>query len=123
MTATQTATGVYSGTLYTTTRPALQCVPFNPAQVKLTSVGARTLTFSDASDGTFAYAVNDISQTKNITRELFGPPPICATAMASLAAASNYQDLWWASPAGSESGWGIKLDSGRRHDLRHLVHL
>src|SRR6185312_17220634 len=29
---------------------------------------------------------------------------------ASLAAAApNYQGLWWASPAGSESGWGINF--------------
>src|SRR4029453_11497504 len=24
--------------------------------------------------------------------------------------ATNYQDLWWASPAASESGWGINLN-------------
>src|SRR4029453_10861161 len=27
-----------------------------------------------------------------------------------LSVATNYQDLWWASPAASESGWGINLN-------------
>lgn len=27
----------------------------------------------------------------------------------TFAAVGNYQDLWWASPAGSESGWGINI--------------
>jgi hypothetical protein len=101
--------GVYSGTLYTTTGPAFNAVPFNPAQVKLTQVGTATLSFSDANDATFAYTVNGISQMKNITRQVFGPLPVCATATASLTAATNYTDLWWAAPAGSESGWGINF--------------
>jgi hypothetical protein len=109
MTAQNTAPGVYSGALYTTTGPAFNAVPFNPAEVKLTQVGTGTLTFSDANDGTFAYTVNGVSQMKSITHQVFGPLPVCATATASLAAATNYTDLWWAAPAGSESGWGINL--------------
>jgi hypothetical protein len=109
MTAPQTAPGVYSGALYTTTGPAFNAIPFNPAQVVLTQVGTGRLSFSDANDGTFAYTVNGISQTKNITHQVFGPLPGCATATESLSAATNYQDLWWASPAGSESGWGVNL--------------
>ncbi|HEX7272370.1 MAG TPA: hypothetical protein VF420_09490, partial [Casimicrobiaceae bacterium] len=99
----------YSGTLYTTTGPAFNAVPFNPAQVKATQVGTGTLTFTDGNDGTFAYTVNGIAQMKSITREVFGALPSCATATASLAAATNYTDLWWASPAASESGWGINF--------------
>ena len=53
--------------------------------------------------------MNKASQTKAITREVFGTMPTCAAATTSLAAATNYTDLWWASPAGSESGWGINL--------------
>ncbi len=41
------------------------------------AVGTGTLTFSDANDGTFAYTVNGISQTKAITRQTFGPVPLC----------------------------------------------
>ncbi len=109
MTAPKVSTGVYSGALYVTTGPAFNAVPFNPAQVKLTQVGTGTLTFSDANDGTFAYTVNGVSQVKSITHQVFGPLPVCATATASLTAATNYQDLWWAAPAGSESGWGVNL--------------
>jgi hypothetical protein len=109
MTAPKIAIGVYSGTLYTTTGPAFNAVPFNPAQVMLTKVGTGTLSFNDANDGTFAYTVNGIAQLKSITRQVFGHLPVCATATASLAAATNYQDLWWAAPAGSESGWGVNL--------------
>jgi hypothetical protein len=68
------------------------------------------LTFSDANNGTFAYTVNGISQTKAITRETFGILPACnSAAQSSLAFATNYQDLWWNAPAGSEAGWGINL--------------
>lgn len=109
MTAPKTGPGVYSGTLYTTVGPAFDAMPFNPAQVVPNPVGTGTLTFSDLNDGTFAYSVTGISQVKSITREVFGPLPTCATAIGSLDAATNYTDLWWAAPAGSESGWGINL--------------
>jgi len=111
MTAPKTAQNTYSGALYTTTGPAFDSVPFNPAQVVATQVGTGTLTFNDANDGTFIYSVNGTMQGKAITRELLGagPLPTCAAATGSLAAATNYQDLWWAAPAGSEMGWGINL--------------
>jgi hypothetical protein len=109
MTAPKTATNTYSGTLYQTMGPAFNAVPFNPMQVTATQVGTGTLSFSDANNGTFAYTVNGISQTKNITREVFGPLPTCTFGAGNLAAATNYQDLWWAAPAGSESGWGVNF--------------
>ncbi len=109
MTAPEVAPGVYSGALQVTTGPAFNAVPFNPAEVTTTQVGSATVSFSDANDGTFAYTVDGITQTKNITRQVFGPLPTCATATTNLAAATNYQDLWWAAPAGSESGWGVNL--------------
>jgi pseudomonalisin len=110
MTAPKTAPNTYAGTLYSTTGPAFNAVPFNPAAVVATAVGNGTLTFTDSNDGSFAYTVNGISQMKPITREVFGTLPACATATGSLAAATNYTDLWWAAPAGSESGWGINLN-------------
>jgi len=109
MTATKSATGIYSGTLYTTTGPPFSATPFDPALVKATPVGNATLTFSDLNNGSFAYVVNGISQSKAITREVFGPQPTCSFGGGSLPAASNYQDIWWAAPAGSESGWGINF--------------
>jgi hypothetical protein len=109
MTAPEVAAGIYSGALFATTGPAFNAMPFNPSQVKLTQVGSGTLTFSDGDNGTFAYTVNGVSQRKSITHQVFGPLPVCATATASLTAATNYQDQWWAAPAGSESGWGVNL--------------
>jgi hypothetical protein len=109
MIARKTASGAYTGALYTTVGPAFSAVPFDPAQVTQTQVGTGTLTFGDTNNGTFAYTVNGISQLKSITRQVFGPLPVCATATTSLSAATNYTDLWWAAPAGSEAGWGINL--------------
>jgi hypothetical protein len=73
-------------------------------------VGTGTLTFADLNTGTFAYTVNGITQTKAITREVFGQLPTCTFGiLTDLTLAYNYQDLWWAAPAGSESGWGVNL--------------
>ncbi len=75
-----------------------------------TAVGNGTLTFADAANGTFAYTVNGVSQAKTITRQVFGPLPTCRFGtQQNLALATNYQDLWWRSPAGSESGWGLNI--------------
>jgi len=110
MTAPKTATGAYAGTLYTTVGPPFSAMPFDPALVKATPVGSATLTFSDSNNGSFVYTVNGMPpQTKAITREVFGPLPTCSTANGSVAAATNYQDIWWAAPPGSESGWGINF--------------
>ena len=114
MTANKTAPNVYGGTLLQVTGPAFDAVPFppvgSPGGATATPVGSASLAFTDANNGTFAYTVNGISQTKAITRQQFGPVPTCTFGVqTNLALASNYQDLWWAAPAGSESGWGINL--------------
>ena len=110
MTAHKVAANAYAGTLVQTRGPAFSAVPFDPSAVAPIAVGNATLTFQDANDATFAYTVNGVSQTKAITRELFGVAPSCAFgAQPNLALATNYQDLWWAAPAGIESGWGINL--------------
>jgi hypothetical protein len=114
MSANKTAPNVYGGTLLQGTGPAFDAVPFpplgSPGGATGTSVGNGSLTFTDANNGMFAYTVNGISQTKAITRQQFGPMPTCTfgTQM-NLALATNYTDLWWAAPAGSEAGWGINL--------------
>lgn len=110
MTAHQVSPDVYTGTLYHTTGPAFNSVPFNPAAVVSTAVGSGTLAFSDAGNGTFAYTVSGISQVKSITRQVFGALPTCTFgAEPNPAVATNYQDLWWNAPGGSESGWGVNL--------------
>jgi hypothetical protein len=115
MTASKTAPNTYTGTLFQGTGPAFDAVPFPPlgspggATVSgLTGTG--TITFSDANNATFAYTLAGISQAKTITRQLFGPQPVCTFgAQPNLALATNYTDLWWAMPGGSEAGWGINL--------------
>jgi hypothetical protein len=57
--------------------------------------------------------VNGVAQMKAIARYDLGtgPQPTCAYSAASVpnyAAATNYQDLWWAAN-GAESGWGINF--------------
>jgi hypothetical protein len=107
MTAYKAADGIYSGALYQTTGPAYNAVPFDPAKVTRFPVGSGTITFIDANNGFFNYTVDGITQTKPITRQIFGPLPLCTFgAQPNLALATNYQDLWW-NP--SESGWGINL--------------
>jgi serine protease len=111
MTAQKSAPATYTGTLYRTRGPRFDSVPFDPAAVTSTPVGTGTLAFADGSNGTFSYTVDGVAQTKSITRQVFGPQPACAWgATSDLAAATNYQDLWWKTPAGSESGWGINLN-------------
>jgi hypothetical protein len=110
MTAALTSPGVYTGTLFSETGPPFNSVRFDPTQVRGTVVGTGTLTFTDLNTGTFAYRVNGVSQTKSITRQVFGQLPTCTFGIQTdLTLAYNYQDLWWATPAGSESGWGVFL--------------
>ena len=114
MTATKTGNGTYAGTLSQLTGPAFDAVPFpplgSPGGATGTVVGTGTLTFTDTNDASFAYTVNGISQTKTVTRQAFGTLPTCTySAQPNLALATNYQDLWWATPGGSESGWGVNL--------------
>jgi hypothetical protein len=106
----RTGAETFSGSVFTTTGPPFGG-PFDPAQVVETVVGSMTVTFGDASTGTFAWTVDGVAQTKAITRQVFASPvPTCRWGGAQhLAPATNYQDLWWASPPGSEAGWGINF--------------
>ena len=51
------------------------------------------------------------AKSAKLTLEVFGSKvPTCTwSAQANLAAATNFQDMWWAAPAGVESGWGLNL--------------
>ena len=110
MTALKTAPNTFSGKLYQTRGPAFNSSTFDPTAVVATEAGTGTLTFTDANNGTFAYVVGGTSQSKAITRQIFGTLPTCTHgAVTNLALATNYQDLWWKKPASSESGWGINL--------------
>ena len=105
----KTGNATYSGTLYRTRGPAFDAAQWNSTSVVATDVGFATLTFHDAGNGTFATTVNGLTQSKPITRQLFASTVPTCTAGGTPAVPANYQDLWWASPAGSESGWGVNL--------------
>ena len=114
-TIAKTTGASYTGQLFQGTGPAFDAVPFPPLGSPGGAVvgglgGTATVNFIDANNATFTYTVAGITQTKNITRQLFGPQPVCMFgAQSNLALATNYTDLWWASPPGSEAGWGINL--------------
>jgi dienelactone hydrolase len=109
--ATMTAPNVYSGQLYRATGPAFGAVPFNPGDVVGTPVGTATFTFSGNDDATFAFTVGEDAQVKQIVRQVFATPvPTCTWGtQTDFALATNFQDLWWAKPAGVERGWGINI--------------
>ena len=103
------ASNTWSGQVYRTSGPVFNTMPFDPARVQREVVGSATLTFSDANNGRFVAMVKGTGIDKAITRQIFAAPmPSCATAAAP-GATPNYQDLWWGSPAGSESGWGANI--------------
>ncbi len=109
MTALKTGAGVYTGDLYQTSGSRFDA--FDTTKVVATKAGTGTLTFTSANNGTFAYVVGGVSQVKAITRQVFGTLPTCSYGtQPNLALATNYQDLWWAKPAASESGWGINFN-------------
>lgn len=114
MTAERTADNTYAGKLIEPHGPPFDAPQFIPVGgvggATGSIVGEGTLTFSDANNGTFSYSVNGISQTKAITRQVFGSLPTCIfQPQPDFVRATNMTDLWWAAPAGSESGWGIGL--------------
>jgi len=105
----KTGNNTYAGALYRTTGPAFDAVPFTPiTAANLTVVGNISLAFNDASNGTFTYTVNGVTQSKAITRQVFGSLPTCFQEGAP-GAPLNYQDLWYAAPAESEAGWGLNV--------------
>jgi hypothetical protein len=99
---------LYSGKLYRTTGPAFNSVPFNPLQVQLTEVGTASFEFDDNTSGVFHAKMNGVRFTHAITRQIYALPlPACTES--ATPRGTNYQDLWYAAPAESESGWGINF--------------
>jgi hypothetical protein len=79
-------------------------VAVNPVRV-----GTGTLSFADAGHGTFAYTVNNVTQTKQIKRFDFASPvPTCAPGT-NHATNPNFTDLWRGEPASRENGWGVNI--------------
>ena len=98
----------YIGDLYRTTGPALNTA-FDAAKVVRTKVGVATFSFDDARTGNITAVVDGAHVSKKLVRQEFAAPVPTCTIGAAAGAAPNYQDLWWRSPAGSESGWGVNI--------------
>jgi len=71
----RTTGNTFSGPLYRTTGPAFNANPWLPSAVVATPVGNATFTFTDANNGTFSYTLNNVSQSKAITRQVYSTPP------------------------------------------------
>jgi hypothetical protein len=99
----------YTGTLYRTTGPAFDSGRFDPSKVTANPVGTANFVFVNADNGAFNFTVNGVSQSKGIERQVFATPMSRCEVGGSRSSAPNYQDLWWASPAGAESGWGLNI--------------
>ncbi|MEO8739664.1 MAG: hypothetical protein ABI537_08180 [Casimicrobiaceae bacterium] len=65
---------VYSGTLYRTTGPPFNAIPFSLAAVTATAVGSAPFTFVDGNSASFAYTFRGVAQAKPITRQVFRAP-------------------------------------------------
>ena len=103
----KTTGNTYTGPAYRTTGPPFNSVPFGA--ISFTVLGQVTFSFTDASNGTFTFStVNGETVTKPITRQIFDDPPTCA-AGGTPGAAPNFSDLWYRSPAESETGWGVNV--------------
>ena len=72
--ARRTTGNTFAGAIYRTTGPAFSSGSWNNSAVTVTQVGTGTISFSDMNNGSFAYTVNGISQTKPITRQVFSTP-------------------------------------------------
>lgn len=101
---------LFTGEIYKTTGPVFSATPFDPKLVAAVRVGNSQVYFTKDSLASFTYTVGAVTQTKTIAPQVFRPLPTCTFyPQAVLAAAVNYQGLWWASPASAESGWGINF--------------
>ena len=66
---------VYTGTLNKTiSGPPFNAVPFDFHLLVFQAEGTATLTFRDGNFATFAYSIDGVTQTKQITRDVFAPP-------------------------------------------------
>ena len=65
---------VYSGEVKTAVGPPFNADPFDPNAVIRTAVGNATITLTDGNHARFDYTVNGVTQTKNLTRQVFVQP-------------------------------------------------
>jgi hypothetical protein len=70
--------GRYAGKVYRATGPSFDSPTWDASRVRATEVGSATFTFGDASNGTFAYTVEGVTQSKSIQRMVYSlPASVC----------------------------------------------
>jgi len=111
MTAPKVSDNVYAGTLVLTTGSSYSAIPYDGGAFRVAPfTGSAVLAFDSPTTGTLTYQPGATVIVQPITLQQFGPLPACVWgAEPDLTKATNYTDLWWASPAGSEVGWGVNL--------------
>lgn len=102
--STRQGDGSYEGTLYRTTGPAFNTVPFTG--VAATAVGTMRIAFSGTNAATLTYTFNGTQVAKSLTRQEFGTLPNCGWSAFDRSYARNFQDLWYNA---AEPGWGVNL--------------
>ena len=100
------AGGEFAGNVYRVTGPSYTSATFDASKVAPSAIGTAWLRFNGSNDAFITAVVDGRRFSKRITRQVFGPLPSCFSGAAP-AAQPNYTDIWWNSPAGSESGWGL----------------
>ena len=100
---------LYSGTLYRTTGPVFSSTPFDPSKVTRTPVGTLSLEMLDFDNAMLTATVDGVTVTKPLGKQIFALPEVTCSESSTPGAIPNYTALWWASPAGSESGWGLNI--------------
>jgi len=101
MQSSMASSGRCTGQIFEVSGPQFFGVPFDASRIHVSAVGNLQVDFTDAGNATMTYTVNGTSRTVPIVRQLF--------ASGTTAPAIDYTDLWWASPASSESGWGLAI--------------
>jgi hypothetical protein len=92
--ADQTGPKVFSGPVSAVTGPPFSAVPFDPNTVVETPVGNATITIIDGNHVKFDYTVNGVTQTKNLTRQVFVEPgTVCSFPDQSASYVTQLTDL------------------------------
>jgi hypothetical protein len=99
----------YEGPLYRTTGPAFSSVNFDPARVVRTPVGTARIDIVNSDNAALIATVDGVSIRKDLSRQVYALPQPTCTQDGAVGSIPNYQGLWWNSPAGSESGWGLNI--------------
>jgi hypothetical protein len=98
----------YEGTLYRTTGPAFGAA-FDPVSVTRTPVGTLRIDIRNSDNASMTATVDGVTVRKEISKQQYAVPMPTCFQDGVKGSIPNYQDLWWKSPAESESGWGLNI--------------